>query len=742
MKKILALLLAATLVFSVGCKKDNQKDNSSSAADTSVTKTTAPRPVVEEDPNNMIKNAYLSNGDVANWNLFKQGGAGELKNENSELKVNVSYSGSVNYAVQIYQDGFKLDQGCKYIFKFDARSTIDRPIEARIQINGGDYHAYKLDSFNLTSEMKTYTMEFEMTESSDPAPRLAINLGTPKGADSYDVHDIYFDNFSLLLQDDSNKIQSTSKEVFKDINLDQLGYFPDSKKIAVFRGKAVDKTFDIVDAKTSKVVFSGKIDNKFVNSSAEETDYYGDFSSFKTAGTYKIKTATLGESYPFTISANVYDNAYASSLKMLYLQRCGTALPAKFAGDFAHPACHAEKATIFGTTTKIDVSGGWHDAGDYGRYVCPGAKTVADLILAYQSNPSSFGDNTGIPESSNKVPDILDEAKYELTWMLKMQDAKSGGVYHKVTCANFPGVVLPQDEKEPLIVSPISDAATGDFAAVMAMSYNTYKAYDKAFAEKCLAASKKAWTYINQKSILNGFKNPEGIVTGEYGDSGTLDEYLWASAELYKVTFDAKYQNIIKQKYDADYVGLGWADMAYYGVYAYLTTPQNKVDKTLYNSMKTNLIKDADEVLQLSKTDGYFISLGEKYPWGSNMTVTNNAMLLQFANKFAPKQEYADAAAAHVHYLFGTNPMSICYLTGFGTVSPVSTHHRPSQKLQKTMAGMLVGGPDSSLEDPYAKAVLADRAPAMCYVDNSQSFSCNEITIYWNSPLIYVMTNL
>ena len=86
--------------------------------------------------------------------------------------------------------------------------------------------------------------------------------------------------------------------------------------------------------------------------------------------------------------------------------------------------------------------------------------------------------------------------------------------------------------------------------------------------------------------------------------------------------------------------------------------------------------------------------------------------------------------------------MSISYVTGYGSLSPEHVHHRPSYALGKTMAGMLVGGPDKALEDPYAAAVLKDAPPAKCYVDNHASFSTNEITIYWNSPFIFTMNAL
>ena len=153
---------------------------------------------------------------------------------------------------------------------------------------------------------------------------------------------------------------------------------------------------------------------------------------------------------------------------MLYLQRCGTEVKDT---AFGHKACHNALATIYGTSEKIDVSGGWHDAGDYGRYIVTGAKTVADLLYAYQTAPQMFSDNIGIAESGNGVPDVLDEARYEIEWMLKMQDKTTGGVHHKVSCASFPGYVMPEEETDELVVTPVSTTATAESARRSVVSH-------------------------------------------------------------------------------------------------------------------------------------------------------------------------------------------------------------------------------------------------------------------------------
>lgn len=130
------------------------------------------------------------------------------------------------------------------------------------------------------------------------------------------------------------------------------------------------------------------------------------------------------------------------------------------------------------------------------------------------------------------------------------------------------------------------------------------------------------------------------------------------------------------------------------------------------------------------------------FSWGSNMNVANAGVMMLMANKLSPNEKYVKGAQYQLDYLLGRNAVSYCFVTGYGAVSPTQTHHRPSQVLEETMPGMLVGGPNSGLDESYSKAVLTGYAPARCYVDNSQAYSLNEVTIYWNSPLVYLMGSL
>ena len=124
------------------------------------------------------------------------------------------------------------------------------------------------------------------------------------------------------------------------------------------------------------------------------------------------------------------------------------------------------------------------------------------------------------------------------------------------------------------------------------------------------------------------------------------------------------------------------------------------------------------------------------------MAVANNGITLLMAERLTGDTRYRTLAKKQLDYLLGCNGLGYCFVSGFGTVSPEHPHHRPSLAAEEVMPGMLAGGPNSSLEDPYARGVLAGRAPALCYVDNAQSYSTNEVAIYWNSPLVWLISGV
>lgn len=758
-KKFLSLALVSVLAVSlIGC---SGKSGDSADATTEepyvveelATISTTERATEEEQEivygeGNIIRGGDFSEGS-GSWTKYKNGGECEmLVNDDEELQVDITSIGKVEHGVQIYYDGFAIRQGGVYEISFDIHGTLERPLDWRIQVNGGDYHAYVMDTVNVTKDVQHVSAQFTMEEETDPAPRMCFNMGlvdtlAEQGVESLDAHSVMIDNVSLIVVDATNMIKDPDPVPVPLVKVNQEGYTPNATKTAVFsRLDEADNKFMVVDTSNNEVVFTGDMTERKLSISSKEWISTGDFSAFKKPGTYIVRTIGNAESHPFEIGESVYDGTFNNVVKMLYMQRCGMELTSEYAGDFSHPVCHNTEAVIFDTDTKIDVSGGWHDAGDYGRYVSSGAKAVADLLLAYEKSPEAFSDDMGIPESGNGISDILDEVRYELDWMLKMQDGASGGVYHKVTCEVFPETVMPQDETDQLIVCPISNCATGDFAAVMAMASRVYKDVDDAFSQKCLEAAKKAYDYVSKAGHETGFRNPGNVVTGDYNDNYDQDEVFWAGAELYKVTGDTKYQDTVGKMLEenpAIIEELGWANVGAYGAYAYLTSDNQ--DSALAETVKTKFLNTVQKYMDDANDNGYMDSNGLSYVWGSNMIVANHGMMMLMANEIAPNDEYVKLAMAQLHYLMGVNGTGYCFITGSGTVSPEHPHHRPSQVLEKCMPGMLVGGPDSNLEDPYAKAVFLNTFKALCYADNSQSFSCNEVTIYWNSPLIYLMAN-
>ena len=751
MKKVLAIAMAAAMGMSMlaGCgdQKKGDADVVSSAEKAETEQGEATEEVTTEETTEATEeSSQVADGDVLidlNFDdndtdgcmTYFNGGQAELLNENGELCLDVTSTGKLDYANQIYYDGFALNKDCVYELSFDVRSTIDRGLQYRIQINGGDYHAYVMDQVTLGTDIQHVSTQFTMSEESDPAPRLCMNLGHFDGVgDDSTPHKVYFDNIKLTVVDASNAQQVESIPEPKIVNINQIGYKKDAQKMATVTNESA-QSYDVIDVATGKSVKNGQLGDWHYDSGADQRYTIVDFSDVNKEGTYKIQLDTGEDSYEFQIGDGIYDDIYKASVLMLYDQRCGTALDSKVAGDFAHDACHTGMAIVYGSDVAKDVTGGWHDAGDYGRYVVPGAKAVQDLLLTYEdSETAAKDDSIGIPESGNGVPDILDEARYELDWMLKMQDETSGGVYHKVTGEVFPETVLAVDETAQMILSPISVAATGDFAAVMAKASVVYKDIDKEFADTCLAAAQKAWKYMEQHTEDSGFANVGDIVTGVYSDGRLVDEYLWAAAELYIATGENTYGDYVEDtiKTSVKY-GLGWADVGYYAIYDYCVNGNDS------DAAKAILKEGADALVKNYGKCAYGSATGGEYVWGSNMNVANDGMLLLMASKVLGDTSYVDYAEDQLNYILGRNPVSYCYVTGFGSQTPEHPHHRPSEVLGKAMPGMLVGGANGSLEDPYAKAVLADMAPERCYADNAQSFSCNEVTIYWNSPLVYLL---
>jgi endoglucanase len=702
-------------------------------------------PVEEEDPfANMVRNSDYTAG-TKNWGLFTmEKGIATFNVSNEEGMVNVKNNGTEDYSVQFYQDGMKLYKGNKYKLSFRYKSNVERSAEVRIQKNGGNYEGYLADNtLSFIDKWQTYEKEFEMTHESDTAARLTFNLGQEGEAESVDQK-FYFDDFSLVM----TKGTLPEEEKVNPIRLNQVGYRPNDEKVAFVVSK--ERTFKLYNS-DDKLLMTGNLSlytvndkgNAIVDSKSGDIVRTADFTSLKDDGKYYVKVRT-DVSPTFNVNASVYKDLTAAALKVFYYQRCGgEGLDEKYVGEtFAHDPCHMSIANYYDPadetygTVSAAVYGGWHDAGDYGRYVTPASKAIADLLLTAEYFPATKRLDFGGPDR------LLEETRYELDWMLKMQNPETGGVYHKVTTKQHASMtVLPEEDNPQLYLSPVSAQAAGDFAAVMAYASRMYKNTDRSFSKECLVAAEKAWGWLEANPDVNAYVDPSFFGTGDYNDNSAEDERFWAATELYRTTGEDKYLAYIEEN-DLPGQGLGWVDMGSYALVSYLNNKNVDKNSEKYKEIKNRFIGDADNIIDVWKKDGYKVAL-DQYVWGSNKDLADRAMILIIANKLAPDNDYDVAILDQLHYFLGRNANDTSYVTGFGEKAAKNPHHRQSVILEQAVPGMLVGGPNGSIMtvngDPVATIVNEETPDAKCYADVDGSFATNEMTIYWNSPLVFIL---
>ena len=208
-----------------------------------------------------------------------------------------------------------------------------------------------------------------------------------------------------------------------NILVDQVGYNADSEKVAVFRGEKLPEVFYVCDLETDEVVYTGEIVKNALNEELGEVNAIGRFNDFSTPGNYYIRADIVGESYSFTIGEDVYGELFNDACHKYYINRCGTSLSESYAGENAHTACHTQNAFLQDdNSVQLEVSGGWHMDEKADRDTLIGSRVAENLLLAYEMNPEAFSDDSGIPESGNGTPDLLDEARFGLDWMMKMQE--------------------------------------------------------------------------------------------------------------------------------------------------------------------------------------------------------------------------------------------------------------------------------------------------------------------------------
>jgi len=473
-----------------------------------------------------------------------------------------------------------------------------------------------------------------------------------------------------------------------------------------------------------------------------EDVYSFDFSALKAPGIYRASISGLGVSDPFQIGEDVLDRVAYCTAHAFYYQRCGTELKPPYAEErYSRKPCHghtpsgamtdaAYHESLSGTPlfdgeksgTMAEGQGGWHDAGDYGKYVPTAAAALWYLFTAYDMAPHKFTDGAwNIPESGNGVPDLLDEARWEVDWITRMQ-RPDGGVYHKLTSQVwFKG--MPQDEKTPRFFFERTTHDTASATAVLSCAARLWRPFDASLADHYLKRAVLGWNFLKKHPLptpKGGFRNPKGNTTGEYCDAEDVDNRLWAAAELYRTTGESEYKRYFEDwwKRHREHPW-GWNEWQHFyrcAYWAYATAAWSDGDDGIKRAIREGLLRKADEVVSRTCANPYRngarLDVPEWIGWGAFTQSSTYAFLLLQADYIEKTKQYRPGALRNLDAQLGANPLSLCFITGIGKRSPRDPLHLPSlyDEAQDPIPGLPIFGVAAHLpaKPPYYVAVQSD----------------------------------
>ncbi|MDQ0321283.1 endoglucanase [Pararhizobium capsulatum DSM 1112] len=571
--------------------------------------------------------------------------------------------------------------------------------------------------------------------------------------------------------------------------VNQSGYFLDGpKRVTIISSSAKPLDFRLIDA-SGATVGEGTTKLAGFDPTVGADTHVADFSAFHRAGEgYRIVVGDA-TSFSFSIGRDVYSKLRIDALSWFYPQRSGIEIDGAIAGAaYARPAGHINQEenkgdsdvgclsgsaaeTLYGDWHcgyRLDVTGGWYDAGDNGKYAVNGAISAAQLLGTFERGmiygggaSAALSDSLSrIPENGNGVPDLLDEARWELEFLLKMivPDGQplAGMVHHKVHDTAW--TVLPllphMDAQERALHRP-STAATLDFAATAAQGARLFAAYDDDFSQKLLTAAKKAWLAAAANPVLYAPTSDGLQGGGDYDDDDVIDETYWAAAELFISTGEKKYLTALHASpYWAGPIfspagafhwrnpaALGRINLALYG---------DKLPKKDLSMIRKSVVSAAGNFLKLQQKEPFgqiYRPAESRYDWGSNHAILQNMIVMAAGYDLSGDRGLLQGIRESMDYILGRNAMNMSYVTGYGSVSPHNQHsrwyaHQVDASFPNPPVGSLAGGPNSTPVDEIARNRLQGCVPQTCYVDDIAAYGSNEIAINWNAPLVYVASFL
>jgi endoglucanase len=666
----------------------------------------------------------------------------------------------------IGQNAINLQAGESYRLAFTASASVPVTVRANVQLADPPYTQELSEAPALTAAPQDFSYVF--TAAADTtAGQVAFQVGGSATA------------WTLCLDNVSLKGGAPPPVYVPDtgprVRVNQVGYLTNGPKQAtVVTDATAPLPWQLRNA-GGTVVASGNSTPRGVDPTSGQNVQTVDFSGYHTQGTGLTLSADGQTSVPFDIGATgAYEKLRTDALSFYYTQRSGIEILNSIAPGYGRAAGHVGVAPNQGDTDvpcqpgvcdyRLDVRGGWYDAGDHGKYVVNGGISVYQLLstfertkLAATAQPGKLADGTlRVPEHGNQVPDVLDETRWELEFMLRMQvpagQPLAGMAHHKVHDQAWTGLPLdPAADPQLRELHPPSTAATLNLAAAAAQGARLFAPYDKAFAAKLLAAAKTAYAAAVAHPAIYA-STSDGTGGGTYDDADVTDEFYWAAAELYLSTGAKVYQDAVTSSpwHTADVFkpeGFSWQFTATAGRLDLATVPSGLPDRA---RVRQSVVDGAQKYLAAERANPYGIAYAPtsgKFDWGSNSAVLNNLVVVATAFDITGTAAYRDGVAAGMDYLLGRNALNQSYITGFGERASHNQHsrmyaHQLNPALPNPPSGSLAGGPNSSIQDPVAAKILAGCAPQFCYLDDINSWSTNELTINWNSPLSWVASFL
>jgi endoglucanase len=689
--------------------------------------------------------------------------------ENGQLCADVPGGLANPWDAGIGQNGVALVQGAEYSFSFRASADPPSTVRAAVQLGEEPWTAALSETVAITATSTVYTYTFTSPVGSENG-QVVLQVGGNAAA-----YRLCLDDVSLLGgEEEPPYVPDTGPRV----RVNQVGYLPKGPKNATVVTAATEALPWQLKNAAGTVVANGQSTPRGVDAASGQNVHSVDFTAFATAGAGYTLTADGETSHPFDISGDLYGQLRSDALQVFYIQRSGIAIDGNLVGEqYARPAGHLGVAPNKGDTDvpcqagvcdhRLDVRGGWYDAGDHGKYVVNGGIATYQLLNAFERTKTAVTAKHGagladstlrVPERGNGVPDILDEARWELEFLLRMQipagKPLAGMAHHKIHDQNWTGLPMqPEDDPQQRELHAPTTPATLNLAAVAAQGARLFAPYDAAFAARSLAAAKTA--YAAAKANPARYQDPnDSNGGGTYGDNDATDEFYWAAAELYLTTGDEAYwqQVTASPHHTADVFtssGFGWGSTAALARLDLATVPSGIVS-TERQRLRASVTAAADRYLATIRAEAYGLPMkgdAGHYFWGANSNLINNAVVLATAFDLTGDAAYKDGAVQSMDYLFGRNALNQSYVTGWGEKSSQNQHsrifgHQLDESLPNPPAGTIAGGANAGLDDPYAKQLLAGCKPMFCYVDHIDSYATNELAVNWNSALAWIASFL